>query len=461
MPPGAPEEDVETTRRRAIRQRFFQAAPLITPLITLESVMYRFAQLTSLAFVFATTTAAAQVRDRAPIDPAPVAFERGDANADGSQDISDVLTILLYLFDGSVKPTCLDALDADDSGGIVLTDPLFLLRGLFLGGEAPPAPFGRCGSDPTADRLGCESYAPCGVDEDPSFDVPTRPRDESDLVVGKAPAGQKVEISTPEVTLQEWDNTVVFRVTEIAGVDSDDVAAVRYWVDGEPVAYSLPGAENYYGSVYLSHLGAGWHWVGAQALDQDWQPIGISAVVWFLPRPFNELLVNGGFENGAWDLEFSDIGPHATVVENVVDSPVAFDGQKAMRIGGKGEESDTKVGQVVAVPLNIKSLDFSVRVRTQTEEWSNKDNLWVEFWNASTFEKIGNWSIASSLNHQLEPGQGDMWRNYSRPHVSLDAGEYAGKKIIVILRVKENYGNPTSFYLDNASLRYEEFGLAP
>jgi len=48
-----------------------------------------------------------------------------------------------------------------------LTDGIFILNFLFLGGDAPPAPgmpgFGPCGVDPEepADPIGCDSYSSC------------------------------------------------------------------------------------------------------------------------------------------------------------------------------------------------------------------------------------------------------------------------------------------------------------
>jgi hypothetical protein len=69
--------------------------------------------------------------------------------------LSDAVTILNYLFTGGDTPGCLDAADADDSGVLNITDPIFLLASLFLGhGEELPAP-ALCGSDPTRDDLIC------------------------------------------------------------------------------------------------------------------------------------------------------------------------------------------------------------------------------------------------------------------------------------------------------------------
>ena len=41
-------------------------------------------------------------------------------------------------------------------------EPIFVLAYLFLAGSpAPTAPFPACGSDPTADGLGCSTFATC------------------------------------------------------------------------------------------------------------------------------------------------------------------------------------------------------------------------------------------------------------------------------------------------------------
>ena len=79
---------------------------------------------------------------------------RGDANADGRVDLSDAVATLQYLFAGG-STSCLDAADADDTGVVEITDPVFLLGALFLGTRAVPAPFPECGTEATGDALGC------------------------------------------------------------------------------------------------------------------------------------------------------------------------------------------------------------------------------------------------------------------------------------------------------------------
>ncbi len=103
------------------------------------------------------------VEARAPAHPTiDASFTRGDLDGTGRLEISDAVGVLGFLFQGTREPVCLDAADANDDGRVELTDAISILSFLFLQGDAPPAPFGECGSDATADRLGCEaSTAAC------------------------------------------------------------------------------------------------------------------------------------------------------------------------------------------------------------------------------------------------------------------------------------------------------------
>ncbi len=89
-------------------------------------------------------------------------FVRGDANADGSVDVSDAVRALRHLFAGS-EIDCRKSADVDDNGQLEVTDVVVLLDFLFRGGERPVAPAEACGDDPTEDDLTCESYPPCGL----------------------------------------------------------------------------------------------------------------------------------------------------------------------------------------------------------------------------------------------------------------------------------------------------------
>lgn len=68
-------------------------------------------------------------------------FIRGDANADTTLDLSDVILILMYLFDTGVEPVVLDACDANSDTNIDLADAIYLLTYLFGDGPPPAHPF--------------------------------------------------------------------------------------------------------------------------------------------------------------------------------------------------------------------------------------------------------------------------------------------------------------------------------
>ena len=64
--------------------------------------------------------------------PQETLYIRSDANADGRLDISDAIYILRFLFMGGETPPCLKAADADDNTLLELTDAVFLFNYLWL-----------------------------------------------------------------------------------------------------------------------------------------------------------------------------------------------------------------------------------------------------------------------------------------------------------------------------------------
>lgn len=89
-------------------------------------------------------------------------FRRGDSNADGEIDLTDGVFTLVYLLLGGREPPCHDASDANGDEGLDLADAVSTFTYLFLGGTEPPAPGPfACGEDPAGDRLGCESFDVC------------------------------------------------------------------------------------------------------------------------------------------------------------------------------------------------------------------------------------------------------------------------------------------------------------
>ena len=63
-------------------------------------------------------------------------FQRGDADASGGVNITDAVFILGFLFQGARAPTCMDAADANDDGAVDLSDPVRILNALFA--SEPP-----------------------------------------------------------------------------------------------------------------------------------------------------------------------------------------------------------------------------------------------------------------------------------------------------------------------------------
>ncbi|MEM7231962.1 MAG: PKD domain-containing protein [Planctomycetota bacterium] len=89
------------------------------------------------------------------------AFQRGDANASGARELSDAIYILNNLFLGGADFECREAADYDDNGQINLSDGIAVLNFLFLAGAGPVEPV-ECGVDPEGSvDISCESYGSC------------------------------------------------------------------------------------------------------------------------------------------------------------------------------------------------------------------------------------------------------------------------------------------------------------
>ena len=106
---------------------------------------------------------AAAANCKEPPPPADPWFLRGDSDDNNLVNLTDAIFTLNYLFLGGGEPPCLDAADTDNNGLVQLTDAIFLLNYLFLGGRSPPEPANECGFDPEepADGIGCETFSSC------------------------------------------------------------------------------------------------------------------------------------------------------------------------------------------------------------------------------------------------------------------------------------------------------------
>lgn len=90
-----------------------------------------------------------------------VAFRRGDSDASGNVNITDAVFTLTFLFQGTLRPSCMDAADTNDDGAVDLSDAVGILSYLFGGQQPLQTPTEACLADTTDDDLPACSYAPC------------------------------------------------------------------------------------------------------------------------------------------------------------------------------------------------------------------------------------------------------------------------------------------------------------
>jgi hypothetical protein len=90
-------------------------------------------------------------------------FRRGDCNADGIVDLSDVMRGLFWQFLAVPEPPCENACDGNGDGSLGLTDAVYVLQWLYTKGPVPPAPGPfSCGIDSTpSNSPSCGSYTRC------------------------------------------------------------------------------------------------------------------------------------------------------------------------------------------------------------------------------------------------------------------------------------------------------------
>ncbi len=81
-------------------------------------------------------------------------FVRGDCNADGQVDLTDVVDMLVTLFQTGTELSCTVAADVNGDGGVDITDAISLLGFLFLSGEILP-PYPMCGKQTSSTELTC------------------------------------------------------------------------------------------------------------------------------------------------------------------------------------------------------------------------------------------------------------------------------------------------------------------
>lgn len=277
---------------------------------------------------------------------------------------------------------------------------------------------------------------------------------------------EDVSVGLPQVQVAEWDDTVSYTLPGITGLKTNEISRVDWYIDNVFVGAGPVGTTSWYGSYFLSALTPGWHWVAGRVRGHDNSILVDSQAVWFqVGLPFHELLTNGDFEAGAWDLTYSDPAPKVQVVPNGSYATVPFHGQKALKMGGQNTATKTEAGQAVQMPQQMATLTFSVRVNPVSLEDDvdntpeDDDSLWVEFWDLTTFTKLGEFMVSHYTDQPYAQGLDHTWRGYRRKEVSIPPGLVNGKNVLVRMFTKDTATKPTTWFVDKASLRYTQFGV--
>ncbi len=296
----------------------------------------------------------------------------------------------------------------------------------------------------------------------------------------------EIEVGLPEVTVRPWENTVTFRLPNLQGVPWKEVARVEYFVDNTLLAAGQNRKTRFHATVLLDDLGPGPHWVAARVRLWDHGYAGNTPAVWFSSKTVHELLENGGFETGAWDLTYSDPPPYVQVATDGPDFSVVFDGEQALYLGGRGYDptagdddtsrappSVSEAGQLVTIPPNAQALRFSVRVREDVG-FPGPDvlpfaRLAYEIRDPETYEILAEGDLVpfretGLLNRHDEKAPfiqefpasfDDAWRWYRYVEATLPAPKLRARTVIFKLKLFEwDPDRKVGVYLDNASLWY-------
>jgi streptogramin lyase len=87
------------------------------------------------------------------VDALSPQFRRGNSNQDGTIDLSDVIFTINWLFLGGTTPKCLEAANSNSDSRLDIADAIYGINYLFLGGPPPGPPFPACG--PGVQVFGC------------------------------------------------------------------------------------------------------------------------------------------------------------------------------------------------------------------------------------------------------------------------------------------------------------------
>lgn len=150
-----------------------------------------------------------------------------------------------------------------------------------------------------------------------------------------------------------------------------------------------------------------------------------------------QLLANSGFEAGdtGWSGTADDIGVHSPAA--------AHEGDRLAWMGGFGESHSETLYQNVSIPSDARTVKFSFWVDIDSDETTRHkayDRLYVQV-RTTSGHVLRTLAIYSNLNRT---------RGYVRK--TFNVSRFAGQDVSMFLKVVEDNGKPTSFFLDDFAL---------
>ena len=179
---------------------------------------------------------------------------------------------------------------------------------------------------------------------------------------------------------------------------------------------------------------------------------------WFAPKPVNELLVNGRFEQ---QLDGWEIAGDGVLLTDASSGGFVFQGEYGVRLGGVGSVNEASISRDVVVPFDIKSLKFTARVRREYSDADPtvRDSLIVDFLNEN--DEVLDQAVLydTSNNVRLDHEPPHIFKTHVLVSYAPSTAALAGKTVKVRLRTVEDNEGASTFVVDNASLSYAVWGL--
>ena len=268
-------------------------------------------------------------------------------------------------------------------------------------------------------------------------------------------------IPPPEVRVLDFEDTFVVKF------DDGLIDTIRAAYPGHQVDIMIDDERlnlnqgifgfDYYNSI--TELGNGAHTIRVVAIENN--VVSKSGTpVYLVKKQVNQLLLNRGFEDNFehWLVE----GDQIELNEFEGSSPgLYFYGERSIQINGSAGDVARSIEQTVSVPFGIKTLEFSARVRMQTDFDIDTENLFVDLLD------INDVLLES---HAIAKGKGILDEAKINPasyqfyhHLvlfELDAALLQNKTIKLRIRHESSEDDSdVTFHIDNLSLFYTNYGV--